>query len=117
MADGMTTPLGNLPLFALEQAGGRAYVRDSVTTGADPARKAAVEFEAVLLTQIIDEMFAGLDADGPFGGGMGEKMFRGLMNEKIAGSIARQGGVGIADAVYKELLQMQEAKAQVGGIR
>ena len=111
MADAGTNPLGMLPNFALDRATTqRTFVRDSVMQSADPARKAAIEFESVLLSQILDEMFSGLEADGPFGGGMGEKMFRGIMNQEIAGSIARQGGVGIGDAVYKELLQLQEAK-------
>ena len=100
-------------LFALDraQAAPRASARQDVANSADPARKAAMDFEAVMLTQVLNEMFAGVTADGPFGGGMGEEMFRGLMNQEIAGSIARQGGVGIADAVYNELIQLQQAKA------
>lgn len=71
------------PLFALDRAvapgaryphdaagPSRAFVRDSVSNSADPARKAAVEFESVLLGQILDEMFAGLETDGPFSGGI-----------------------------------------------
>lgn len=78
----------------------------------DPTRKAAEDFEAVMLTQILDEMFAGIEPDATFGGGMGEKMFRSLMNEKIASSIAHTGGIGIADAVQRQLIQLQEGNAR-----
>jgi flagellar protein FlgJ len=74
----------------------------------DPTRKAAEDFEAVMLSQIMEEMFAGVEPDENFGGGTGEKMFRSLLNEKVAGSISKQGGIGIADAVQGELIKLQE---------
>ena len=74
----MDNLLATTPLFALDKAHVKpAVARDEFKNAADPARKAAVEFESVLLSQILDEMFAGVEDGGPFGGGMGEKMFRG----------------------------------------
>ena len=77
--------------------------------GPDKAREAAEEFEAVFLAQFLDTMSSGLDTSPPFGGGMGEEIFRSIMNQEIASSIAARGGVGIADAVYRELIRLQEA--------
>ena len=53
-------------------------------------------------------MFDGISTDGPFGGGQGEAMFRSLMLDEYGKQIAAQGGIGLADAVTRELLKTQE---------
>ncbi len=72
------------------------------------ARKAAEEFEAFFLAQFIDRMFEDLPTDGMFGGGHGEKVFRSLLSQEYGRVMARTGGVGIADSVYREILKQQE---------
>ena len=73
-------------------------------------RAAAVEFEQFFIAQMLDHMFAGIPTDGPFGGGNGESIFRSLLNNEYAKIIGRAGGVGIADAVHKEILRLQESE-------
>ena len=73
-------------------------------------RKAAVEFEEVFISQMLEHMFAGVPTDGPFGGGNGESIFRSLLNNEYAKLIGRSGGVGIADAVYREIIRLQESE-------
>ena len=77
----------------------------------DPAaaKRTAQEFEGVFLSQFLGQMFDGISADGPFGGGQGEMMFRSLMLDEYGKQIAAQGGIGLADAVTRELLKTQEA--------
>jgi Rod binding domain-containing protein len=77
------------------------------TTPAD-AKKAAEDFEAVFLTEMLGNMYEGLSTDGPFGGGQGENVMRTLLVDEYAKSMAARGGVGIADNVYRELIQIQE---------
>ena len=78
--------------------------------GAGPAdlETIAKDFESIFVFQMLDAMYAGLPTDGAFGGGQGEQMFRSLMNEEIAKSISASGGFGIAQAVHRELLTLQE---------
>jgi Rod binding domain-containing protein len=77
---------------------------------ADPAREAALEFESVFLSTILDRMFASLPTDGPFGGGQAEATYRSLLAGEYAGALARTGsGIGIADTLYAELIKLQEA--------
>lgn len=78
--------------------------------GAAPnsAEDAAKGFEAVFLTQLVDSMFAGLETSGYFGGGNAEKLWRGFLVEHIAEAFAEQGGVGIADAVRAQIIQLSE---------
>ncbi|MBE7637634.1 chemotactic signal-response protein chel [Sneathiella sp. P13V-1] len=73
------------------------------------ARKTAEEFEAFFLSQVLNSMSAGIETDATFGGGESEKIFRSMLNDEYAKSMSRSGGgVGIADAVYREILALQE---------
>jgi Rod binding domain-containing protein len=83
-------------------------------TGTPSAIKAkAQEFEGVFVAQMLGQMFEGISTDGPFGGGQGEQMFRSLMLDEYGKEIAKQGGIGLTDAVTRELLKHQET-AQTG---
>ena len=74
------------------------------------ADKAAKDFEAVFIGQMLSAMFEGVKTDGPFGGGYGEGVFRSLMIEQYSKTIAEQGGFGLADQVKREILKLQEMK-------
>jgi Rod binding domain-containing protein len=76
------------------------------------ARDKAEEFETVFLTMFIEQMYAGIETDGPFGGGSAEETYRSMLSQEYGKSIARSGGVGITDAVYREILKAQEATRQ-----
>lgn len=71
------------------------------------AREAAEEFEAMFVQQMVEQMWSGVETDGPFGGGNGEKIFRSLRNEQYSEKIVTGGGIGIADNVYREILKLQ----------
>jgi peptidoglycan hydrolase FlgJ len=74
------------------------------------AAKVAQDFEAFFLAQAMDAMFAGVETDKLFGGGSGENVYRSLLSQEYAKVAAKSGGVGIADAVQREILRMQEAQ-------
>lgn len=102
--------LAALPLGALDPQGpaaeaARVMQKDAKTRAS--ARAAAEEFEAVFAAQMMQPMFESISTDGPFGGGQGEKMFRSMMIQEIGKGIAKSGGIGIADAIYGEMLRMQ----------
>lgn len=79
--------------------------------GMDPAqaRQAAEDFEAVFISQMLAPMFEGMSDDDTFGGGPGEDIYRSMMVEEYGKSIAKSGGFGLADAVQREILRLQEA--------
>ena len=70
--------------------------------------EAAKEFEAVFLSEMFSHMFEGLPVDPMFGGGGGEKMFRGMLVQEYAKNMAQGRGIGIADQLQKFMIQMQE---------
>ena len=75
------------------------------------ARQAAQNFEANFLGNMFQEMFTGIDGDGPFGGSGALKIWRSFMTDQIAKSFAKAGGIGIAPMVYDALLKEQGLKA------
>ena len=49
---------------------------------------------------MFQQMFTGIDGDGPFGGNGATKVWRSFLTEEYAKSFAKAGGIGIADQVY-----------------
>lgn len=71
------------------------------------AKETGEKFEAQFLSSMFQNMFEGLQTDGPFGGGQGESMFRSLMTEAMGKQVAKTGGIGLSTAVQHEILKMQ----------
>ncbi|MEX0758571.1 MAG: rod-binding protein [Tistlia sp.] len=72
--------------------------------------RAAQDFEALFLSEMLKPMFDGLSTDGPFGGGQAEETYRGLLVEEYGKSVAKAGGIGLADQIAREMLKMQETQ-------
>ena len=87
-----------------------SFVDATMTPERRKAREAAESFEAFFLTQVVDTMFAGITTDGPFGGGNGEQQWRSMLNEQYATAISKSGGIGIADQLYRQMLEIQEGR-------
>jgi Rod binding domain-containing protein len=82
-----------------------------VLTGKAKAHAAAQDFEAVFLNSMFQHMFTGIDGEGPFGGQGATGVWRSVLTDQYAKSIAKAGGIGIADHVYKSLIAHQEARS------
>jgi Rod binding domain-containing protein len=87
------------------------------TTPAEPAlatpeqrariEKSAKDFEAQLVSLMLQPMFEGLSTSGPFGGGQAESTYRSFMLDAFGKQMARSGGIGVAGPVMREMLKMQ----------
>lgn len=69
--------------------------------------KAAQEFEAVFISQMLKGMFE-TAPENSLNGSYGEDMFNELLVEEYGKVLSEAGGVGVADHVRAELLKMQE---------
>lgn len=69
--------------------------------------RAAKEFESVFISEMMKPMFEGLETDGLFGGGQGEKIFRGIMLQEVGKVIASTDRVGIAPKIKDAMIRMQ----------
>lgn len=74
----------------------------------EAVRKAAEDFEAVFLGQMLSGMAVGVKSDGPLGGG--DDPFAAMLRDEYAKLISRKGGIGIAEAVVRQLVKMQEGR-------
>ena len=85
----------------------------SVPAGSTPTtlRRLATEFEAQAVAAMFQPVFAALPTGGPFGGGAAEGQWRPMLVEAMSRDLARAGGLGIGEAVYRELLRAQERAA------
>ncbi|MDY0870539.1 rod-binding protein [Dongia rigui] len=70
--------------------------------------KVAEDFEAFFAGLVFDQISSDVEPDPVTGGGEGEDMFKGLLNQEYGKAIARTHSLGIADIVQKQLLQIQE---------
>lgn len=80
------------------------------TTDPATAHQTAENFESFFLSQTFESMFSGVGTDSLFGGGNAETVYRSLLLQEYSKVAAKAGGVGIADAVQREILQAQETK-------
>ncbi len=106
--DAMTAAAGSAELAASapRQISTRA-------ANAEQARAIGKKFEAMFVTQMLNHMFTGVDAEKSyFGGGHAESMFRPMLMDEYGKMIANRGnGIGLADQVARTLLSQQEVKA------
>lgn len=73
-------------------------------------RQQAEEFEGVFLNTLTKQLFSSLKTDeSAMGGGFGEETWRSMQAEQLAGTMAQNGGLGIADQLLPDLLALQEA--------
>jgi Rod binding domain-containing protein len=75
------------------------------------AKAAAQDFEGVFLNSMFQQMFAGVEGDGPMGGKGSTGVWRSFLTDEYAKGFAKSGGIGIADQVYGALLAQQEARS------
>jgi Rod binding domain-containing protein len=78
---------------------------------ADPAAiaKAASDFEAMAIGQLLQPMFDTVDtAHDAFGGGPGEEAWKPMLVQEFARQIEARGGLGLARPIYDAMLRMQQ---------
>ena len=108
----LPTPNANAELLRAAQTYRSAHESPNKSSASERAMHAAKEYEGVFLSLMMKEMFSGLKTEGDFTGGFGEEMFRDMLSEQYAQTIADTGGIGLADSIYREILTLQEVGNQ-----
>jgi peptidoglycan hydrolase FlgJ len=78
--------------------------------GKAKAKAASQDFEAVFINSMFQQMFTGIQGEGPFGGDGATRVWRSFLTDEYSKSFAKAGGIGIADQVYRSLLAHQEIR-------
>ncbi len=94
------------PLLMLQSA--KPPPQPTKTDDLAAARRTAEEFESFFVARMLEHRFDGVSTEAPFGGGNGERIWRSFLIEEYGDLIAKTGGLGIADAVERQLLRAQE---------
>jgi Rod binding domain-containing protein len=81
------------------------------TPGKAKAMAAARDFEAIFLNSMFQSMETDVNGEGPFGGSGAEGVWRSMLTDQYARTIAKAGGVGIAAQVYRSLIAHQEGRS------
>ncbi|HKM63540.1 MAG TPA: rod-binding protein [Acidisphaera sp.] len=89
------------------------------TAGLPPAqaaqlKKAAHDFEAMAINELLKPMFDTVDTSGgPFGGGAAEQTWRPMMVEAMAKQMEQAGGLGLSQPVLESLVRAQAARGDI----
>ncbi|MEO1020242.1 MAG: rod-binding protein [Pseudomonadota bacterium] len=78
-----------------------------MTDDAKGVRAAAEKFERVFLSQMLTTITAGLESSEGHSLGSDDP-YASMLREQYADLIAKSGGIGISDAVMRQLLRAQE---------
>ena len=104
----MVAPLAMLGLSLATNVVGK-IAEAAQTSAADKTRKTAQDFETMFLEQSLERLTEGAGEEGPLGeNGTGGGVYRSMLSKEYAKSIVKTGGIGVADQVYRQMLQMQE---------
>lgn len=70
----------------------------------------AKDFESVVLATMLAPMFNGETTQNTLSGSHAESTYKGLLVEEYAKEISRNGGIGVAEQIYRDMMSSQEMK-------
>lgn len=94
--------------LAVANSASSALVPAAQHLGPERIKAVAREFESVYLSNMMEEMFAGIEDGNPFDSGPGSSAWRSLRTEEFARAISAAGGIGLAEHVQRQLIALQE---------
>lgn len=113
MSDNLLTSSTQMALLQASQGETQKAAKGLGAKESQRIDAAAQEFEAVFLSEMMKPMFEGISTEGPFGGGKGEEVFRGMLIQEYGKILARTGSVGIAGPVKEQMIKLQEQNSHV----
>jgi peptidoglycan hydrolase FlgJ len=103
----LAAPAAKLALGVAASAAGA--IKNALSPQQAKTEKTAKDFESMFLENMLAQVFPQETGEGPLGeNGTGGQIYRGMMVNELAKQVAKSGGVGISDTVYRQMLQMQE---------
>ena len=98
-------PSAPAPVPVELESGGRVVDKGKATQADDAARllKAAKDFEAVFLSQVLKQMRGTVKKEEMFHGGLGEDFFTEMMDEELSKRMASRQSTGIAEMLFRQL--------------
>jgi flagellar protein FlgJ len=66
-------------------------------------KKACQDFEAIFLNYMLSKMRESLPKSDAMGSNHDEQIYRGMLDEELSKQMAANGGIGLADTIYRQL--------------
>lgn len=76
-------------------------------------KKACTDFEALFMTRILRAMRQTVPPGGFLGNSPGKEIYQGLMDQELAKSMSRRGGIGLGEMLYRQVIQREEKSQSV----
>lgn len=89
---------------------GTQSTTDKKTKDLASLRKSSQEFEALLLTEMLKSMRKAVPESGLFEKDTSTEIFRDMLDSETVKAASRGKGLGIADAIYKQMSKQIEKK-------
>lgn len=67
--------------------------------------EASKQFESIFINQLLSQMRSTVPKDELLDGGLGEDVFKGMLDEEYSKKMADAGGIGLAQILYEQLSQ------------
>lgn len=83
----------------------------SLTAGKDPQKlkQACAEFESLFLNYLLKSMRASVPEGGLIDQTEESKMFKAMLDEKMADEISASGGLGLGEILYRKLKEQNSS--------
>lgn len=69
---------------------------------------ACKDFESIFIGQTLRQMRESVQTSDPLNQGAANKMWRGMLDDETAKSMSKSGGVGLAEGLYRQLVNRVE---------
>jgi len=70
--------------------------------------KACTDFEALFIAQMLKSMRQTVPQTGFLGKGLGNDIYQGLMDEELSKKLAQNKGLGLGQALYRQMLRQEK---------
>lgn len=77
-------------------------------------KNACADFEGIMLQQLFESMKKTVGNGGVFGDSHQKKMYESMFIQEVSTTLARQRGVGLAEALYRQVARQTDDENGVG---
>lgn len=101
-----------LPVLNSRELRARPYRQGGANREDAKLKKVSQDFESIFLVYLLREMRKTIPKSGFLDGGVANDIFREILDEKLAGEVAKSGGIGLGELLYEQLRNDSRVKKE-----
>ncbi len=98
------------PRMLMSQASSAQKPETLASKNPEKLRQKCQDFEAIMVQSMLKSMRASVPDGGLLPKGNDQQIFQDLMDQKVAVEMSRKQGMGIADALFRQLQKLESGK-------